>query len=464
MYQVLVIVDDLESRILIERALDYAEFRTVTASRGQRGLNELIKGDFQLAFLGVPRARLKDDMVFKSLMKRSPPTPCIIIAEDQREDEAVAAVEQGAYDYVLTSTSAQKLRVAASRAITHWQLTGELQAARARLRQDHFDYETASGSAPMLTVKEQIKQAAGTVGSVIVEGETGTGKRHTARTIHYLSARQEEPFLELGCDLVPESLVESEFFGRETGMFGQDSRIRTGRIEQADGGTLYLMDIDKLHPRLQRRLLHTLKTGEVERVGGTSVGRADVRVIASTTVDLEAAVYSGGFLKELYDTLGSIHLILPPLRSRRDDIPLLLNRFLDDLSRRLGRSAPRLDRPALQQLLDYHWPGNMEELRELSEGLSHFATTETITPADLPERIRLAGHERDEGNIDIVPLLSTISLPESGIMLSQLMENMERVLITKALDKAGGSQKEAAHLLGLKRTTLIEKIKKKAIR
>jgi len=463
-YHVLVIVDDLESRILIERALDFAEFRTVTVRRGQRGLNEIIKGEFHVAFMGLPRVRLRDDSVFKSLIRRSPPTPCIILAEDQREEEAVAAVQQGAYDYVLASTSGQKLRVAASRAITYWQLTGELLQYRSRLRQEHFDYETASGSSPMLTLKKQIKQAAGTEGGVIVEGEPGTGKRHTARTIHYLSNRQEGPFMELSCDLVPESLVESEFFGRETGMFGQDTRIRIGRIEEADGGTLYLMDIDKLHPRLQKRLLHTLKTGEVERVGGTSAGRADVRVIASTTADLEAAVYSGGFLKELYDSLSSLHLRLPPLRSRRDDIPILLNQFIDGFSLKHGRGAPKLDRPALQQLLDYRWPGNLEEMKELSEGLSHFDAMAVITPADLPERIRLSGHDRDESIAGLLELISSVSLPGSGIILQQLMEGMERALITKALDRAGGSQKEAAQLLGLKRTTLIEKIRKMGIR
>jgi len=462
-YNVLIITDDIEARVLIERALDTEEFRTLTVHRGQRGINDLVRDDFDIAFMSLPRASLNEDKLFKSLLKRSPPIPCIVIAGDQMEAEAASAMEQGAYDYVLSSSSAQRIRVACSRAINLRQATDELLKARAMLKHENFSAETLGGSPSMMKVKALIRKAASTGVNVIIEGEQGTGKRRTAKTIHNLSSIQEGPFVELSCDLVPESLVESEFFGRETGMYGYDSRVRPGKVEQADGGTIYLEDMDRLHPRLQTRLLHTLRSGEVERVGGTSVGQSHIRVIASSKGDLEASVYSGEFLKELFDELKSVHIKLPPLRSRRDDIPLLLGLFLEEFAGKLEKSTPRPNKAAIQRLLEYDWPGNIEELRDLSEGLSRLGDLMPITPADLPERIRIAGQVSGAERYDIMPLLSSLSLPDSGIMLPRIMDSIEGVLITKALDKAQGLQKEAARLLGLKRTTLLQKMKKKGI-
>jgi DNA-binding NtrC family response regulator len=458
-YQALVLVEDPVLKALVESALDVAEFRTIAPSRDRRGLDEVLKGEFHMAFMGLPGTRLRDDSVFKALALRSPPTPCIIVAGEDREQEALEAVEQGAYDYVLASDSALRVRVAASRAIALRQDGDEILRTRAMLRQSVLALEPAGGSPAMIEAKARIERAAGTEGNVIIEGEPGTGKRTTARTIHSLSRRQAGPFVEVSCNLVPESLVESEFFGIETGIYGQDSRIRPGRVEQASGGTLYLEDIHMLPPRLRNSLLHAIRAGEVERVGGTYPARVNVRIIASSTMDLEAAVYSGSFPKELYDALGSLRISLPALRTRKDDIPLLLKRFLKER----GSEAPGIERPALQRLLEYHWPGNLEELRALAEGLWRLGGAETITAADLPDKIRLGRDPDSQGGMDIIQLLSSVSIPEGGIRLPELVDALERTLITKALDRAGGLRREAARLLGLKRTTLLEKIRKKEI-
>jgi len=456
-------IEDPGQRELIEKALDMAEFRVSSLQRGQKDLSDIISGDLHVAFIGLSATAMENDPVFISLITRKPPPPCIIVAEDGREQEAVESLRQGAFDYLLSSDSVDRVRVAAGRAMEHRQALIELSRVRSTLRKSLFSLEPLGGSDPMIALKSLVEKAAGTEGNVIIEGEPGSGKRSTARLIHSMSQRHDGPFVEVSCNLVPESLVESEFFGREIFLYGHENRIRQGKIEQADGGTLYLEDIQMLTPGLRRRLLRTIREGKVEREGGTASVRVNVRFIASSTRDIESSVYSGGFPKDLYDELGSISMGLPSLRARRDDIPLLLSRLMDEHSKKLGREAPGIERAAMQRLLEYPWPGNLDELTALAETLSRRMETAPVTAADLPDNIRIPVGTGEGKVQDMLQVLSSISIPENGVRLATMVDGLEKALIIKALNRTGGLQREAARLLGLKRTTLLEKMKKKGI-
>jgi len=468
MYNTLIIIDEPAQRDLIEKALDVGEFRTVAASRGQSWQKHIQEETPHVAFIDLPRAGLRDDPVFSALVRTSLPTPCIIVTGKDREQEAFDSLGHGAFDYILSSDSPERVMAAASRAIISSQARLELTRMRSILRQTLFSLEPAGGSAAAISLKTQVEKAAATDVNVILEGEAGTGKRSTAQAIHSMGSRQGGPFVVLNCDMVPGGLLETELFGMETGTYGRSSRIRQGKVEQAGGGTLYLEDIHMLNTRLQGVLLRTISTGQVERVGGGPGAKADVRFIASSRDDLEAMVYAGEFLKELYEALCGVRIHLPPLRDRRNDIPMLLKRFLEEFAQRRGQRPPEVERTAMHRMLEYKWPGNTEELRSLAEGLTRFGANAIVTASDLPDRIRLGakaeGQEGGQETSGMLELLSSVALPAEGLNLLLMVETLENALITKALDRTGGHQGKAAGLLGLKRTTLLGKIRKKDIR
>jgi transcriptional regulator with GAF, ATPase, and Fis domain len=314
-----------------------------------------------------------------------------------------------------------------------------------------------------------LAKVAPTDSTVLVSGESGTGKELMVRALHRNSRRFEAPFVPVNCGAIPGELLESELFGHEKGAFTHAIRTRAGRFELADGGTVFLDEIGEMDLSLQVKILRVLQEREFERVGGTKTFRANVRIIAATNRDLEQEVAKGNFREDLFYRLNVIPIQLPPLRERQEDIPLLANYFLQKFCRNQERRLMKLAVETQNILLAYSWPGNVRELENFMERLSILCDAELITPADLPEKIL-----RETGtDVPDRPKIQTIAqdfrfpaikdMQDQGMGLKDFFELMETHLLTEALNMADGVKNQAAEILGIKRTTLIEKLKKKKI-
>ncbi len=326
----------------------------------------------------------------------------------------------------------------------------------------HFLCSTIIGrSRKMLALFEMIEKVAESNATVLVQGESGTGKELAARAIHQLSSRSGKNFVPVNCAAIPDELLESELFGHVKGAFTGAYANRPGRFELADKGTLFLDEIGDMKANLQVKLLRVLQSKEFEPVGSARSQKADVRIIAATNANLEEQVANRNFREDLYYRLSVIPITLPALRERREDIPLLINHFLGCFNRDKRRLVKGFSREALEILCNFDWPGNVRELENLVERMVTLKENGFITPDDLPDR-----YLRGKATSRPVAAITTAAaaddeLPLGGICLNSAVEAFENRLILQALQRTGGNKKEAANLLNLKRTTLIEKLKKK---
>lgn len=306
--------------------------------------------------------------------------------------------------------------------------------------------------------------------TVLIHGESGTGKELIARAIHNNGPRKSANFVPVNCAAIPDELLESELFGYVKGAFTGAQNSKIGRIQYADGGTLFLDEIGDMKPILQAKLLRVLQEREVEQVGGVKPIKVDVRVIAATHQDLDRLVAQGSFREDLYYRLAVIPLEAPALRERRDDIPILIDRFINIFCRRKGDQPPRFEEACLRSLRAYDWPGNVRELENLIQRLAILHRGKTIGLAELPVKYRCESlsvvapeHETARAPESPSPAPSAAEWGEDGLDFNLLISDFEDQLIMHALRRSGGNKKEAAKLLNLKRTTLIEKIKKKQL-
>ncbi len=314
-----------------------------------------------------------------------------------------------------------------------------------------MEIEIVGQSAALQRVFELIEKVAPTESTVLILGESGTGKELVARAIHARSRRREGPFVPVNCGAIPEELLESELFGYERGAFTGANRSKPGRFELANGGTIFLDEVAEMSPKLQVKLLRILQERTVERLGGEKPVPVDIRIIAATNRNLEAEVAAGRFREDLYFRLNVIPIEIPPLRERREDIPLLVEHFLKKFCEREEVPLKKLSEKALARLQSYHWPGNVRELENLIERLVILTEGEVIEEEDLPEHIR--GETPLEWKIPE-------KFPAEGLDLQATLREIERTLIVKALEASGGVKSQAAKLLRLNRTTLIEKMKR----
>jgi len=313
-------------------------------------------------------------------------------------------------------------------------------------------------SGPMKALFEVITKVAESNATVLLQGESGTGKELAARAIHQLSARNSRNFIPVNCAAIPDDLLESELFGHVKGSFTGAYANRAGRFEMADKGTLFLDEIGDMKSNLQVKLLRVLQNREFEPVGASKSQKVDVRIVAATNKILEDLVASRDFREDLYYRLSVIPITIPPLRDRKEDIPLLINTFLTRFNSDKRHAVKGFSRETLDILCHYQWPGNVRELENLVERLVILKDSGFITPDDLPEKY-LSG--RQAVRLQATEPVVGSQLPQAGICLNSAVEEFENHLILQALDRTGGNKKEAALLLNLKRTTLIEKLKKK---
>ena len=307
-------------------------------------------------------------------------------------------------------------------------------------------------SAKMQELFRLVEKVAHSDSTVMIYGETGTGKELVAKAIHQNSYRKNKPFIAINCGAIPENLLESELFGHVRGAFTGAMSPKPGKFERAHGGTIFLDEIGDMSAELQVKILRVLQEREFERVGGAKTIKVDVRIIAATHRDLEKAVQKGTFREDLFYRLHVIPITLPPLRDRRSDIPLLVFHFLEQFNRKMNKEVEGVSDEALEIMMRYSWPGNVRELKNMVEMLVVLKGEGEILPRDLPEKLRKKRNEHIE--------LPRIEISEDGISLNTAVSEFEKALILQSLEKTKWVKNKAAKLLQLKRTTLVEKIKK----
>jgi DNA-binding NtrC family response regulator len=384
-----------------------------------------------------------------------PTLPVVVLTAFATVELAVEAMRAGAFDFIAKPFHADSVRVVVKRACEHAELLRENERLQGQVSRLAETGDLLGASSAIQTMRETIERVAPTRATVLIIGETGTGKELVARAIHTASRRAREAFVAVNCAAFSEGLLESALFGHERGAFTSADRARPGLFEAADRGTLFLDEASEMSLALQARLLRVLMDGEVVRVGSTVARHVDVRIVAATNRDLEARMRVGLFREDLYYRLAVVPIRVPPLRERLEDVPLLVAHFLRRAAQDLKITPRSISPGAVARLARYAYPGNIRELRNLIERASILARGEAIEPADLPE---LRPVEAGEADLEAARLAE----PEE-IALRPAVEDFERRLILRALEQSGGSQAEAGRRLGLSRSAIGYRMKKLGI-
>jgi DNA-binding NtrC family response regulator len=449
--RILVVDDERHQRDILKLILEAEGFETIVAGNARQALEEARGGepiDVVLTDLKMPDK--SGIALLTDLQKGQPGLAVVLMTAHGSIDSAVEAMRKGAFDYLTKPLEKDQLLLVLRRALERSHLVRENRMLQEQLR-DRFRIENIVGShGSMQDVFRVVHKVAASLSTVLIYGESGTGKELVARALHHQSERRDRPFYAVNVAALPESILEAELFGHEKGAFtGADAR-KLGLFEQASGSTLFLDEVGDLKRDLQVKLLRTLQEREILRVGGTERIRVDVRIIAATNQNLERSVRDGRFREDLYYRLNVIPIVLPPLRERRTDIPLLVEHFL---AKYAGGRPRRITDRALKALVEYDWPGNVRELESVIERALLLGEEDEVVPEDLPASVR-AGISGPRGPF-------ALEIPDSGIDL----DGLERSLVLKALEKAEGNVSRAARLLGLTRRTLqyrLEKIQEQA--
>jgi DNA-binding NtrC family response regulator len=366
-------------------------------------------------------------------------------------ETAVEAMKSGAYDYLTKPVHPDELSLVVGRALEHLRLVKEVCTLRANLDQKYGFENILGRSGALLQVLDTAARAARTHSTVLIRGETGTGKELLARAIHFNSSRKQRPLITINCAAIPKELLESELFGHKRGAFTGAVGEKRGKIETADGGTIFLDEIGEMPLELQVKLLRLIEEGEIEKIGSEVKNQVDVRIIAATHRDLQAMIEDGTFREDLYYRLVVIPLLLPPLRERMEDIPDLVQYFFRKSRQKNDRPELAMAPALLPYFARYRWPGNVRELENVVERMVVLARGDEITVQDLPEFLR-----RERAGVEALE----IDLPPQGVSL----EAIEKELIVKALERCGWNQTQAARYLDISRKTLIYRMERHRIR
>jgi DNA-binding NtrC family response regulator len=464
MPHILVIDDDPSVRDILEDFLKLKGYEVTVTGDGESGVALLSERRFDLYLVDLVLPGMGGMEVLKNVTANNIHIPAIVITGFGAIETAVEAIKLGAFDYITKPFVLEELFLVVQRALDFSRLKQENLSLKRQLKQ-RYDFQGLIGTSPqMQKVYGLIKKIADTDATVLIEGESGTGKELIAKTIHFNSSRAQNPFIPFNCAAIPRDLLESELFGHERGAFTGAINTRIGRFERANGGTILLDEIGELHPSFQVKLLRVLQEREFERVGGSKTIKVDVRILAATNKNLEQETKAGHFREDLFYRLNVIPLHIPSLRERREDIPLLTDFFVNFFSRKRKRENIRIHPEILQLFMQYSWPGNVRELENLIERVVILSEDGVISSRDLPQRFQELIGAPLAAEAEPSPLFNEpereVLLPDQGLNMNTLVEGIEKSLIEQAVRKAGGVKSKAAEMLGLKRTTLLEKMKK----
>jgi DNA-binding NtrC family response regulator len=440
--QILLVDDDRASRDTLSEWMRDQGWEPIAVSGGDEALEHIHDGVAVIVTdLQMPRT---DGMqLLRIARERAPHAAVIMVSGYGTVETAVEALKEGAFDFLSKPINLKELHHRITRALEKRSMAAEIAELHRRLRERHGTDDMIGQCSAMRELFEKIKLVAPTNSTVLIFGESGTGKELVARALHQNSPRRNKPFLPVNVAAIPEALIESELFGHEKGAFTGAHEKRKGLFQAAAGGTLFIDEIGEMPLGLQSRLLRAIENKKVMPVGSSHETPVDVRLLAATNRDLEQRVQEGEFRKDLYYRLQVVVLQLPPLRQRREDIPLLVRYFIDQIAREAGRPAKDIAPEALQALMDYDWPGNVRELRNMLEGIIVLMMKDRIELSDLPPQVR--GAQTGTEQAIFVPGMT--------------LEEMEREAIRRTLQATGGRRAETARQLGVSIRTLQRKIK-----
>ncbi|MDQ5985478.1 MAG: Regulatory protein AtoC [Syntrophus sp. SKADARSKE-3] len=451
-FKILIADDDELNRNNLTELLESSGYMVKAVSNGKQAMDEFVHDRYDLVVTDLRMPHANGLEVLKFIKEINSENLVILITGYGSVDSAVDAMRLGAFDYVTKPLKDELVKLTVARALSYAKLKEENVVLKDHLK-EKFDVGKMIGySETIKKVFEKIEKVASTDSTVLVHGESGTGKELVARAIHFNSERRDCPMIPVNCGAIPEELLESELFGHEKGAFTGAIRTRVGRFELAQGGTIFLDEIGDMSPSLQVKLLRVIQEKQFERIGGMKTINADVRIIAATNQDLERLVAEKRFREDLYYRINVIPIHLPPLRERGLDIAILANHFLKIFSHSKKRNVHRIAPDVMDLLLSYNWPGNVRELENLIEMLVVMKEDGDIVISDLPEKI---SRKKESANS-----VYNVIFPEEGVDFNQMVIQFEKDLLVKALDKCGGVKNQAAKLLNLNRTTLVEKLKR----
>lgn len=443
-YKILIVDDEKNIRDGLSASLEIDGFDTLTAEDGKDALNKITKETVDLVISDLKMPKMSGSELLKSIAAKYPTIPVIMLTGHGTVENAVVAMRDGAYDFITKPVNLDHLTLLVNRALSKRQLVDEHQHLKEEIKKIESKTKISKligKSSAMNKLQELINQVADSKASVIITGESGVGKEVVANAIHELSSRSERPMINVHCAALSESLLESELFGHEKGAFTGANTQKKGRFELADTGTIFLDEIGEINPSTQIKLLRVLQERSFERVGGEDVLEVDVRVITATNKDLKEEIEKGDFREDLYYRLNVVNIHIPPLRERKEDIPLLVNAFIDEFAQENGKKISGLDPKALRRLTSYSWPGNIRELRNSVESAVVFAKSDIITVDDLPPSI-----------------LNSSDLESIVIPLGSTLADAEKIIISETLRAEKSNKSKTSEILGIGRKTLHRKI------
>ena len=451
MENILIVDDEKHYPMIIGEVLSEEGYTPFTASSGMEALDILNTQPIDLILSDVKMPGMSGIDLLEKAKQIKPDLPVIIMTAFGSVEKAVEAMHKGAYTFILKPFENEALIAHIAKALSMSKIVQENTLLKDAIR-SRYKFDNIIGkSKPMQALYEIIKKVAPTSASVLVEGESGTGKELVAKSIHYNSMRKDHPLVAVNCSAFAESLLESELFGHEKGAFTGAMGLKKGRFEMADKGTLFLDEIGELPMPLQVKLLRVLQERTLERVGGTESLPVDFRLIAATNKILEDEVKKGNFREDLYYRLNVVKANIPPLRDRLEDIPLLINHFIEKYTQgpETAGIVNGIDKEAVQRLCDYEWKGNVRELENVIERAVILAPGNTITVSDLPSQIR--NPKSGTLQLDGIP---------DGVGLSETLAAVEKRMILRAMKMSGNVQTKAAKILGIGKSGLNQKLKK----
>ncbi len=446
-YRVLVVDDDTAHRTMLRTLVGGWGYDIGDADDGEAAIAAVRAQPFDLVLMDIRMVRVSGIEALERIKTINPAIPIVLMTAYASVEMAVDALKKGAYDYLIKPLDFDKLRLTLERALEHIRLKAENRRLKLQLESGFRSPDIIGSSPAMVRLMETVAQVAASEATVMVTGESGTGKELVAAAIHHNSPRKAGPFVKVNCAAITETLLESELFGHEKGAFTGADRRKEGRFVQADGGSLFLDEVGEMPVAMQVKLLRVLQERELTRVGGEQVIAVDVRLIVATNQDLAQMVKDARFREDLYYRLNVVTLVAPPLRERREDIPLLAAHFLVQFAEKNRKSVERFSPRAMDLLIRHPWPGNVRELMNTIERAVVLARSACLDEDDFAV---LAQHRSE---VDAI-------FPDGGFPADVPLERIEREAIVTTLASAGGNKSEAARRLGITRKTLREKLKK----